>query len=76
MTYRNLYGEPITKQQYVEDKIDILKDFLIIVTKKDETAVREILNRKTTEIQMDNVVRTLVSRRADIETVRREYAAN
>ena len=31
--FKNIYGEQITKKEYVEDKIDILNDFMLFTRK-------------------------------------------
>lgn len=71
--FTNIDGEVVSKRKYIAEKIDILKDFTIIISKEDERKVREILEGKTTEIQIDNVVHTLTTGKATIHEVYNNY---
>ena len=71
--FTNIDGEVVSKRRYIAEKIDILKDFTIIISKEDERKVREILENKTTEIQIDNVVHTLATGKATIHEVNNNY---
>ncbi len=71
--FTNIDGEVVSKRRYIAEKIDILKDFAIIISKEDERKVREILEGKTTEIQIDNVVHTLATGKATIHEVYNNY---
>ena len=69
----NIDGEVVSKRKYIAEKIDILKDFTVIISKEDERKVREILESKATEIQIDNVVHTLATGKAKIYEVYNNY---
>ena len=71
--FTNIDGEVVSKRKYIAEKIDILKDFTVIISKEDERKVREILESKTTEIQIDNVVHTLATGKAKIHEVDHNY---
>ena len=71
--FTNIDGEVVSKRRYIAEKIDILKDFTIIISKEDERKVREILEGKTTEIQIDNVEDTLATGKATIHEVYNNY---
>lgn len=71
--FTNIDGEVVSKRKYIAEKIDILKDFTVIISKEDERKVREILESKTTEIQIDNVVHTLATGKAKIHEVYSNY---
>lgn len=72
-SFTNIDGEVVSKRKYIAEKIDILKDFTVIISKEDERKIREILESKTTEIQIDNVVHTLATGKAKIREVYNNY---
>ena len=79
----NIYGEERTKQEYVEDKIDILDDFMLFtrrsVTDKVDPEerrywVRRILAAQDTSVQMDNLCQMLTVKGMPIDTFIKRYS--
>ena len=79
----NIYGEEITKKEYVEDKIDILEDFMLFtrksVTEKADPEerrywVRRILAAQDTSVQMDNLCQMLTVKDMPIDTFIKRYS--
>ena len=79
----NIYGEEITKKEYVEDKIDILDDFMLFtrksVTEKVDPGerrywVRRILLAQDTSVQMDNLCQMLTVKDMPIDTFIKRYS--
>ena len=78
----NIYGEERTKQEYVEDKIEMLDDFMLF-TRKSVTDkvdpeerrywVRRILLAQDTSIQMDNLCQMLTVKNMPIDTFIKRY---
>ena len=78
----NIYGEEVTKKEYVEDKIDILDDFMLFtrksVTDKADPEdrkywVRRILLAQDTSVQMDNLCQMLTVKGMPIDTFIKRY---
>ena len=81
--FENIYGEKITKKEYVEDKIDILDDFMLFtrksVTEKVDPEerrywVRRILSAQDTGVQMDNLCYMLTVKNMPIDTFIKRYS--
>lgn len=81
--FENIYGEERTKQEYVEDKIDILDDFMLFtrksVTEKADPEerrywVRRILAAQDTSVQMDNLCQMLTVKGMPIDTFIKRYS--
>ena len=78
----NIYGEEITKKEYVEDKIDILDDFMLFTRKsvadkvdpeERKYWVRRILLAQDTSIQMDNLCQMLTVKGMPIDIFIKRY---
>ena len=75
--FKNIYGEEVTKQEYVEDKIEMLDDFMLF-TRKSVTDkvdpedrkywVRRILAAQDTSVQMDALCRMLTVKDVPVDT--------
>ena len=81
--FENIYGEKITKKEYVEDKIDILDDFMLFtrksVTEKVDPEerrywVRRILSAQDTGVKMDNLCYMLTVKNMPIDTFIKRYS--
>ena len=81
--FENIYGEEISKQEYVEDKIEILDDFMLFtrksVTDKVEPEdrkywVRRILLAQDTSVQMDNLCQMLTVKDMPIDAFIKRYS--
>ena len=78
----NIYGEERTKKEYVEDKIEMLDDFMLF-TRKSVTDkvdpeerrywVRRILLAQDTSVQMDNLCQMLTVKNMPIDTFIKRY---
>ena len=81
--FENIYGEEITKKEYVEDKIDILDDFMLF-TRKSVTEkanpeerrywVRRILLAQDTSVQIDNLCQMLTVKDMPIDAFIKRYS--
>lgn len=81
--FENIYGEEISKKEYVEDKIDILDDFMLFTRKSvAEKAdpeerrywVRRILAAQDTSVQIDNLCQMLTVKDMPIDTFIKRYS--
>ena len=81
--FANIYNEEITKKQYVDNKIQILDDFLIFSkrpllnkrTVEDRKSwVKRILMVQETDIQIDALCRMLTVKGMPIDTFIDQYA--
>lgn len=81
--FANIYNEGKTKKQYVDDKIQILDDFLIFSkrpfldkrTVEDKKSwVKRILMAQETDIQIDALCRMLTVKEMPIDTFIDQYA--
>ena len=81
--FENIYGEEVTKKEYVEDKIDILDDFMLFTRKSvaDKADpedrkywVRRILLAQDTSVQMDNLCQMLTVKDMPIDTFIKRYS--
>lgn len=81
--FENIYGEEVTKQEYVEDKIELLDDFMLFtrksVTEKVDPEdrkywVRRILAAQSTSVQMDNLCQMLTVKGMPIDTFIKRYS--
>ena len=81
--FENIYGEERTKKEYVEDKIDILDDFMLFTRKSvadkadpEERRywVRRILSAQDTSVQMDNLCYMLTVKNMPIDTFIKRYS--
>ena len=79
----NIYGEERTKQEYVEDKIEMLDDFMLFTRKSvAEKAdpeerrywVRRILTAQDTSVQIDNLCQMLTVKDMPIDTFIKRYS--
>lgn len=79
----NIYGEETTKKEYVEDKIEVLDDFMLFtrksVTEKADPEdrkywVRRILLAQDTSVQMDNLCQMLTVKGMPIDTFIKRYS--
>ena len=81
--FENIYGEERTKKEYVEDKIEMLDDFMLF-TRKSVTDkvdpedrrywVRRILEAQSTSIQMDNLCQMLTVKGMPIDIFIKRYS--
>lgn len=80
--FKNIYGEEITKKEYVEDKIEVLEDFMIFerksVTDKVDPEdrkywVRRILAAQDTSVQIDNLCYMLTVKGMPIDIFIKRY---
>ena len=79
----NIYGEERTKQEYIEDKIVVLDDFMLF-TRKSITDkvdpeerkywVRRILAAQDTSIQIDNLCQVLTVKSMPIDIFIKKYS--
>ena len=78
----NIYGEEITKKEYVEDKVDILDDFMLFTRKSvaDKADpedrkywVRRILLAQDTSVQIDNLCYMLTVKNMPIDIFIKRY---
>ena len=79
----NIYGEERTKKEYVEDKIEMLDDFMLF-TRKNVTDkvdpedrkywVRRILAAQDTSVQMDNLCQMLTVKGMPIDAFIKRYS--
>lgn len=79
----NIYGEERTKKEYVEDKIEMLDDFMLF-TRKNVTDkvdpedrkywVRRILAAQDTSVQMDNLCYMLTVKNMPIDAFIKRYS--
>lgn len=79
----NIYGEERTKQEYIEDKIIVLDDFMLF-TRKSITDkvdpeerkywVRRILAAQDTSIQIDNLCQVLTVKSMPIDIFIKKYS--
>ena len=81
--FKNIYGEQISKKEYVEDKIDILDDFMLFTRKSvaDKVEpedrkywVRRILAAQDTSVQMDNLCQMLTVKDMPIDAFIKRYS--
>ena len=81
--FENIYGEEISKKEYVEDKIDILDDFMLFTRKSVADKVdpeerrywvRRILLAQDTSVQMDNLCQMLTVKDMPIDTFIKRYS--
>ena len=81
--FKNIYGEEVTKQEYVEDNIDILDDSMLFTRKRvaDKADpedrkywVRRILLAQDTSVQMDNLCYMLTVKGMPIDTFIKRYS--
>ena len=81
--FENIYGEQISKKEYVEDKIDILDDFMLFTRKsvadkvdpeERRYLVRRILAAQDTSVQMDNLCYMLTVKNMPIDTFIKRYS--
>lgn len=81
--FENIYGEERTKKEYVEDKIEMLDDFMLFtrksVTEKVDPEerrywVRRILSAQDTSIQMDNLCQMLTVKGMPIDIFIKRYS--
>lgn len=79
----NIYNEERTKEQYVDDKIRVLDDFLIFSkrsfldkrTVEDRKSwVKKILMTQDSDIQIDALCRILIVQEMPIDTFIHQYA--
>ena len=79
----NIYGETITKKEYVEDKIEVLDDFMLFtrksVTEKADPEdrkywVRRILAAQDTSVQIDNLCQMLTVKDMPIDAFIKRYS--
>ena len=79
----NIYGEERTKKEYVEDKIEMLDDFMLFtrksVTEKVDPEerrywVRRILAAQDTSVQMDNLCYMLTVKNMPIDAFIKRYS--
>ena len=78
----NIYGEEMTKKEYVEDKIEMLDDFMLF-TRKSVTDkvdpedrkywVRRILLAQDTSVQIDNLCQMLTVKDMPIDAFIKRY---
>lgn len=73
----NIYGEEMTKKEYVEDKIEVLDDFMLFTRKSvaDKADpedrkywVRRILLAQDTSVQIDALCRMLTVKDVPVDT--------
>ena len=81
--FENIYGEEISKKEYVEDKIDILDDFMLFTRKSVADKVdpeerrywvRRILLAQDTSVQMDNLCQMLTVKDMPIDAFIKRYS--
>ena len=81
--FENIYGEEISKKEYVEDKIDILDDFMLFTRKSVADKVdpeerrywvRRILAAQDTSVQIDNLCQMLTVKDMPIDTFMKRYS--
>ena len=81
--FENIYGEERTKKEYVEDKIEILDDFMVFERKsladkvdpeERKYWVRRILLAQDTSIQMDNLCQMLTVKGMPIDIFIKRYS--
>lgn len=81
--FANIYNEEITKKQYVDNKIQILDDFLIFskrpllnkrIVEDRKSWVKRILMVQETDIQIDALCRMLTVKGMPIDTFIDQYA--
>ena len=81
--FKNIYGEEISKKEYVEDKIEVLDDFMLFTRKSvtDKTDpedrkywVRRILLTQDTSVKMDNLCYMLTVKGMPIDTFIKRYS--
>lgn len=81
--FANIYNEERTKEQYVDDKIQMLDDFLIFskrpfLNKKTvedrKSWVKRILMIQETDIQIDALCRMLTVKEMPVDTFIDQYA--
>ena len=81
--FENIYGEERTKQEYVEDKIEMLDDFMLFTRKSVADKVdpeerrywvRRILAAQDTSVQMDNLCQMLTVKDMPIDTFIKRYS--
>lgn len=79
----NIYGEERTKKEYVEDKIEILDDFMLFERKSVAEKVdpedrkywvRRILLAQDTSVQMDNLCQMLTVKNMPIDIFIKRYS--
>ena len=79
----NIYGEEMTKKEYVEDKIEVLDDFMIFTRKSvaDKADpedrkywVRRILLAQDTSVKMDNLCYMLTVKGMPIDAFIKRYS--
>ena len=81
--FKNIYEEEVTKQEYVEDKIEMLDDFMLFTRKSvaDKADpedrkywVRRILLAQDTSVKMDNLCYMLTVKNMPIDTFIKRYS--
>ena len=81
--FKNIYGEEISKKEYVEDKIEVLDDFMLferksVADKADPEDrkywVRRILLAQNTSVQMDNLCHMLTVKNMPIDIFIKRYS--
>ena len=79
----NIYGEERSKKEYVEDKIEMLDDFMLferksVADKADPEDrkywVRRILLAQDTSVKMDNLCYMLTVKNMPIDTFIKRYS--
>ena len=79
----NIYGETITKKEYVEDKIEVLDDFMLFTRKSVADKVdpedrkywvRRILAAQDTSVQIDNLCQMLTVKDMPIDAFIKRYS--
>ena len=79
----NIYNEERTKEQYVDDKIRVLDDFLIFskrsfldkrTVESRKSWVKKILMTQDSDIQIDALCRILTVQEMPIDTFIHQYA--
>ena len=81
--FENIYGEERTKQEYVEDKIEMLDDFMLFTRKSVADKVdpeerrywvRRILAAQDTSVQIDNLCQMLTVKDMPIDAFIKRYS--
>lgn len=79
----NIYNEERTKEQYVNDKIRVLDDFLIFskrsfldkrTVESRKSWVKKILMTQDSDIQIDALCRILTVQKMPVDTFIHQYA--
>lgn len=64
--FTNCFGETIGKEEFVNEKIQIMQELKMFQKTWQVEAVRKIFNRKETEIQIENLMHDLMTRKISV----------